>query len=262
MGITGTDVAKGAADMVLTDDNFASIQKAVEEGRNIYANIKKTVIFLLSSNIAEVLTMFIIICLGFPSPLIAIHLLWVNLVTDSLPAIALGMDSKDPNAMKEKPRDPNEGLFARGGMKNTIIYGVVITVCVLLAYFTPAWINGHFAYNDMMTYYSDPNNLAHAQTMAFTGLALAELFHMLGMANPNRSFIHVFKSKNWMMLIAFVVGFALQLFVINMPGVQDIFSTVNLEVSEWLILGALSLIPLITHEIIVFISWIKKKVRK
>ena len=99
MGITGTDVAKGAADMVLTDDNFASIEKAVEEGRGIYANIRKTVLFLLSSNIAEVLAMFILICVGFPAPLIAIHLLWVNLVTDSLPAVALGMDPKNPDIM-------------------------------------------------------------------------------------------------------------------------------------------------------------------
>ena len=140
-------------------------------------------------------------------------------------------------------------------MKNTIIYGVVITLCVLLAYFSPAWLNGAFTYGDMMTYYSDPTNLAHAQTMAFTGLALAELFHMLGMSNPNRSFINVFKGKNWMMLI----GFALQLFVVNVPGVQDIFSTVNLEITEWLILGALSLIPLVVHESIVFINWIRRK---
>lgn len=106
MGITGTDVAKGAADMVLTDDNFASIEKAVEEGRGIFANIKKTIIFLISSNIAEVLAMFFIICLGLPAPLIAIHLLWVNLITDSLPAIALGMDPKAPDVLDEKPRDP------------------------------------------------------------------------------------------------------------------------------------------------------------
>ena len=128
MGITGTDVAKGAADMVLTDDNFASIEKAVAEGRGIFANIKKTVYFLLGSNIAEIFAMFILICVGLPAPLIAIQLLWVNLITDSLPAIALGMQPKDPNCMKEKPRNPNESIFANGGFAFTIGYGAIITV--------------------------------------------------------------------------------------------------------------------------------------
>ena len=141
MGITGTDVAKGAADMVLTDDNFASIEKAVEEGRGIYSNIKKTVLFLLSSNIAEVLVMFLLIIIGLPAPLIAIHLLWVNLVTDSLPAIALGMQPKDPDVMSLKPRDPNEGIFANGGLLITFGYGAILTIGVIIAYFIPAWMN-------------------------------------------------------------------------------------------------------------------------
>ena len=260
MGITGTDVAKGAADMVLTDDNFASIEKAVEEGRSIYANIKKTVIFLLSSNIAEVLSMFFIICIGFPAPLIAIHLLWVNLITDSLPAISLGMDPKDPNNMKEKPRDPNESIFANGGLRNTILYGAIITLAVLTAYFSCAWIQGVWAFNDIKTLYSlSPDLLHHAQTMAFTTLAFCELFHMIGMSNPNRSFIHVFKNKNWMMAIAFVIGIVLQLLVIEVPVFRQIFSTFNLSGSEWLVTALLSLIPLAAHEIIVLVKWIKNK---
>ena len=121
MGITGTDVAKDAADMVLTDDNFASIEKAVEEGRSIYANIKKTVLFLLSSNIAEVLAMFVLILIGMPAPLIAIHLLWVNLITDSLPAIALCMQPKEKDIMNNKPRNANEGIFAHGGIWLTFL---------------------------------------------------------------------------------------------------------------------------------------------
>ena len=254
MGITGTDVAKGAADMVLTDDNFASIQKAVEEGRNIYANIKKTVIFLLSSNISEVLTMFIIICLGFPQPLIAIHLLWVNLITDSLPAIALGMDSTDPNVMREKPRDPNEGIFARGGLFNTILYGVIITLAVLLAYFSSAWMAGAYTYADINTYFSNPDNLHLAQTMAFTTLAISELFHMLGMSNLNRSFVNVFKNRNIMMLIAFIVGLGMQLLVIQVGPISQIFNTRPLEWFQWLVCAGLALIPLIAHEIIVLIK--------
>jgi len=263
MGITGTDVAKGAADMVLTDDNFASIEKAVEEGRGIYANIKKTVIFLLSSNIAEVLTMFVVICLGFPAPLIAIHLLWVNLITDSLPAIALGMDPKDPNNMKETPRDPNESIFAKGGMRITLVYGAFLTLAVLLAYFSCGWLNNAFTYSEIKTLFETNTEILHqAQTMAFTTLAVGELFHMVGMSSVHRSAFRVLKNKNWMMLVAFIVGIVLQLFVIETPVVSTIFSTANLTGEEWLVTCLLSLIPLILHELVVLILWIKNKVTK
>ena len=134
MGITGTDVAKGAADMVLTDDNFATIEKAVEEGRNIYGNIKKSVLYLLSSNLGEIITMFAAIVAGFATPLKAIHILWVNLITDSLPGLALGVDSGDPDIMKQSPRDPKESLFARGGFAITIFFGIVIGAITLAAY--------------------------------------------------------------------------------------------------------------------------------
>ena len=268
MGITGTDVAKGAADMVLTDDNFASIEKAVEEGRGIYANIKKTVVFLLSSNIAEVLGMFFIICIGFPTPFIAIHLLWVNLITDSLPAIALGMDPKDPKNMEEKPRDPKEGILSNGGLRNTVLFGAIITVAVLISYFvaalvSPEFYSGGFAdlgFTGIKDFYmTHPDQLHEAQTMAFTTLAVSELFHMIGMSDMNRSFIYVFAKKNWMMLVAFIAGLALQLFVICVPGVQQVFSTTNLTLSEWLITCALAVLPLIAHEIYVFINWLIKR---
>ena len=261
MGITGTDVAKGAADMVLTDDNFASIEKAVEEGRGIYANIRKTVFFLLGSNIAEVLALFILILVGLPAPLIAIHLLWVNLLTDSLPAIALGMQTKDPNCMEQKPRDPNEGIFAHGGVGLTLGYGAVITVAVLLSFLSCAWLHGAYSFGAIKALYTDEVILSHAQTMAFTTLALSELFHMLGMSNTERSFVHVFRSKNIMMAIAFFIGFALQLFVIETPGVSDVFKTNNLDLNEWLITAVLSILPLIVHEIVVFVKWIKNKTK-
>lgn len=262
MGITGTDVAKSSADVVLTDDNFASIEKAVEEGRSIYANIKKTVLFLLSSNIAEVLAMFIVICIGFPSPFIAIHLLWINLITDSLPAIALGMDPKDPNAMKEKPRDAKESLFAHGGYLTTIGYGAVITISVLIAYLSGFWVNGIYSYSDIVNVASDSPILLQARTMAFVALAFSEIFHMVGMSNQNRSFIHVFKNKNYMMLIAAVVAVALQLAVIEIPFMRDVFSTSDLTVTEWLITAAMCITPLIVHEIVVLIKFIIKKIKK
>ena len=262
MGITGTDVAKSSADVVLTDDNFASIEKAVEEGRSIYANIKKTVLFLLSSNIAEVLAMFIVICIGFPSPFIAIHLLWINLITDSLPAIALGMDPKDPNAMKEKPRDAKESLFAHGGYLTTIGYGAVITISVLIAYLSGFWVNGIYSYSDIVNVASNSPILLQARTMAFVALAFSEIFHMVGMSNQNRSFIHVFKNKNYMMLIAAVVAVALQLAVIEIPFMRDVFSTSDLTVTEWLITAAMCITPLIVHEIVVLIKFVIKKTKK
>ncbi|MBR2341783.1 MAG: cation-translocating P-type ATPase [Clostridia bacterium] len=260
MGITGTDVAKSAADMVLTDDNFASIEKAVEEGRGIYTNIKKTVVFLLSSNIAEVLAMFFIICIGFPAPLIAIHLLWVNLITDSLPAIALGMDPKDKNIMREKPRDPNEGIFANGGLTRTILYGAIITLAVLLAYFSCGWLNGATSLSEMKALFTSNEKVLHqAQTMAFTTLALSELFHMLGMSSGERSAINVFKNKNVMMLIAFLAGFVLQLLVIEVGVVRSIFSTADLSSTEWLVTAILSIIPVVAHEIIFLVKRLIKK---
>ena len=263
MGITGTDVAKGAADMVLTDDNFASIEKAVEEGRGIYANIKKTVIFLLSSNIAEVLVMFFVICFGFPAPLIAIHLLWINLITDSLPAIALGMDPKDPNNMKDKPRDPKEGIFAHGGMRTTIVYGLFLTVAVLCAYFSAAWLNGKFGYSEIMSLYNNnPEILHQAQTMAFCTLGFGELFHMIGISNTRRSFIFTLFNKNWMMYIAFFAGVILQLIVVEVPGVRAVFNTANLTATEWGITALMSLIPLILHEISALVQFIYRKTRK
>lgn len=260
MGITGTDVAKGAADMVLTDDNFASIEKAVEEGRGIYANIRKTVFFLLGSNIAEVLAMLILICIGLPAPLIAIHLLWVNLITDSLPAIALGMQPKDPDCMKDKPRNPREGIFAHGGISLTIGYGAVITVAVLISYFACGWLNGAYSLRAIKELYSSSADILHqAQTMAFTTLAFCELFHMLGMSDTERSFVHVFKDSNRMLAIAFLAGILLQLFVIETPGISDVFSTFNLSGIEWVITLALSVLPLLIHEGIVLLHHFKKK---
>ncbi len=263
MGITGTDVAKGAADMILADDNFASIEKAVEEGRNIYANIKKTVIFLLSSNIAEVLAMLLIICIGFPAPLLAIHLLWVNLITDSLPAISLGMDPKASDIMKEKPRDPKEGIFAHGGLFNTVFYGASITLAVLASYFICAFLNGASSFGEAKLLLSaSPTFLHHAQTMAFTTLAFCELFHMLGMSNVKQSFVRVFKNKNLMMLIAFLSGILLQLAVVEIPFVRSLFSTFDLSLREWIITLSLSLIPLIIHEISVLVHFVQKRKSK
>ena len=258
MGITGTDVAKGAADMVLTDDNFASIEKAVEEGRCIYSNIRKTVLFLLSSNIAEVILMLVLIMIGMPAPLIAIHLLWVNLVTDSLPAVALGMQPKEKGLMNEKPRDPHEGIFANGGMLITLLYGAILSISVILAYFVPAWMNMDEvnALGGIKQFYENESNLGilgQARTMAFVTLAFSELMHMIGMSDVKHSFIHVFKDKNWMMALAFALGIVLQIIVVMVPGISSIFKTNWLSGMEWLITIGLCLIPIVIHEFLVLV---------
>ncbi len=266
MGITGTDVAKGAADMVLTDDNFASIEKAVEEGRGIYANIKKTILFLLSSNIGEVICMLLAAIMGLPSPLIAIHLLWVNLITDSLPAIALGADRKPADIMNDKPRDPKESLFSHGGYGITFGYGAWIGIITLVAFLSEVWMKQGFTLDPSVikAFYDNASVaiLEEAQAMAFCVLSMSELFHMLGMTNAKKSFIHVFKDKNWLLWISFVLGLALQFFVIFTPVVNNIFQVVPLEGWDYAWVFGLGVSPLIIHEIVVFILWIKKKISK
>ena len=267
MGITGTDVAKGAADMVLADDNFASIEKAVEEGRGIFTNIKKTIIFLLSSNIAEVLVMLFIILVGFETPFIAIHLLWINLITDSLPAIALGMDPKDKGIMDEKPRNPNETIFAHGGLRDTIMHGSFITIAVMIAYLSAFWLNGITDYNTIahiksLTDINGQAILMQAQTMSFTALGFAELIHMVCMSSVEHSAFKTLSNKNWMMALAFVAGVGLQFFVVLTPGVQDVFKTSSLSWKEWLITAGAAFVPLIAHEIEVLIKHIYRKLKK
>jgi len=275
MGITGTDVAKGAADMILIDDNFASIEKAVEEGRGIYTNIKKTVLFLLGSNISEVLSMFVVVIIsmfsvanGLPTPLLSVHVLFVNLVTDSIPAIALGADDKDPNIMDEKPRSSKESLFSHGGYAVMIGYGVVITVATLAAFFFAPFIN-HAAeihsFADLCNWLS-PNGFeassyesSIAQTCAFCVLSFAELFHMLGMTSIRKSFVHNFKSKNKLIWIAIVSGLLLQFGVVMIPGINDFFKVQALDLPHWLFVLGLSLSPLVVHEIVALILFIKNK---
>ena len=269
MGITGTDVAKGAADMVLTDDNFASIEKAVEEGRGIYANIRKTILFLISSNIGEVIAMFVAVACGLPAPLIAIHLLWVNLITDSLPAIALGADKKPDDIMHDQPRNPKESLFAGDGYAITFGYGALIGIATLIAFLIKPWaavgfdlgaINQYFAVKDSLGVYA---NLEEAQSMAFCVLSFSELFHMLGMTDTRHSVVRVFKDANLMLWVAFFLGMGLQFLVIETPGLNSFFSVYPLhdQPLDYLWVFLLSMSPLMVHEISVFCRWIIKKAK-
>ena len=268
MGITGTDVAKGAADMVLTDDNFASIEKAVEEGRGIYTNIKKTVLFLLSTNIAEVLAMFAVVIMSLflaannlPTPLLAIHILWVNLITDSLPAVALGADEKESGIMDDKPRNPKESLFSRGGYFVTFGYGLLITITTVFAFLMIPIFEGHATsleqIAEVLTNNADIR--MQSQTAAFCVLSLSELFHMLGMTSIRKSFIHNFWSKNWLLWLSFVLGIGLQVAVVNIPGLNGFFSCYPLDIAHWGIIIALSVAPLVVHEIVALVLLIKRK---
>ena len=264
MGITGTDVAKGAADMVLTDDNFATIEKAIEEGRNIYNNIKKSVLFLLSSNLGEIITMFVAIIAGFASPLKAIHILWVNLITDSLPGLALGVDSGDPDIMKSAPRNPKESLFAQGGLTITIFFGLVIGAITLSAFLaTPVAVlldaGQAITIANLKLALLDEAIYLQAQTYAFTTLAVSQLFNAIGMRNLNRSIFRMNHLENKMMLIAFGIGMLLQISVTEIHGLATIFGTKELSFQEWMLLIALSTVPLWFHELFVFVKYMKKK---
>ena len=258
--------------MVLTDDNFASIQKSVEEGRGIYANIKNTVLYILSTNIAEVLAMFIVVLMSvflnnsLPTPLIAIHILWVNLITDSLPAVALGADEKEDGIMDDMPRNPKESLFSNGGYWITFGFGLLITITTVFAFLMIPMIEYQRYSLEAIADILNPNSpnfnadvLAMSQTSAFCVLAISELFHMLGMTSFKKSFVHNFKTKNKLIWIAFIVGIALQFAVVEIPGVNTFFSTYTLDFVHWLYVILLSMAPLVLHEIIVLIRLLKKK---
>ncbi len=239
MGKNGTDVAREAADIVLTDDNIATIERAVEEGRGVYENIRKTVIFLLSSNFGELLTMFVAVVFGFASPLKSSHVLWINLITDSLPALALGVDQNDGKAlMRCSPRKAGESLFSRGGWGCTCFYGILIAGISLAAFALPG------------LWQAEESLLARRQTYAFTVLGMSQLFHAIGMRDVNRSVFCMRPLVNKLMLFAVAIGFALQLVVTELPFLVKTFGTVPLSVGEWGILCGLAAMPLIAHEVI------------
>ena len=260
MGQTGTDVAKQAADMVLTDDNFATIEKAIEEGRGVYENIKKAVIFLLSSNFGEIMTMFTAIALSLPSPLKASHILWINLITDSLPALALGTDKNDgPALMEEPPRGKDESLFSRGGMVCTLFYGFLIAVISLAAFLRlPVGIlaaeGKRITAESLSLVLGDPVVLARSQTYAFTVLGLSQLFHAVGMRDVGRSVFRMNHLENRLMLAAAALGVLLQVLVTENSRLVALFQTAALSGTEWRELLFLAAAPLAAHELLAGLS--------
>jgi Ca2+-transporting ATPase len=222
MGITGTDVTKNVADMVLADDNFATIVSAVEEGRRIYDNIRKAIQFLLGSNMSEVLSIFAATMLGF-SILEPVHLLWINLVTDCFPALALGMEKAEKDIMQRRPRSASAGVFS-GGMGFDIAYqGVVISILTLCAYFL-----GHFMETGVWTI----TNSADGTTMAFLTMSMAEIFHSFNMRSQRGS-LFTLGSLNKTLCWAGLASLALTTAVIEIPFLAAAFGFTTIGIGEY-----------------------------
>lgn len=228
MGITGTDVAKEASALVLLDDNFATIKAAIKEGRNIYGNIRKFIRYLLASNVGEILVMLFAMILGLPLPLVPIQILWVNLVTDGLPAMALGLDSPEENVMNQKPRSPKEGVFARGLGWKVFSRGFLIGLVTLLAF--------------IIVYKNNPSRLPYAQTVAFVTLVMAQLIHVFD-CRSEKSVLSRNPFGNPFLVWSVVSSLVLILAVVYFPPLQPIFHTLPISGREWLLIVGLSSIP-------------------
>jgi P-type Ca2+ transporter type 2C len=236
MGKNGTDVAREASKMILTDDNFASIVKAVEEGRGIYDNIRKFIFFLLSSNISEVLIIFIAVMIGLKLPLVAIQILWMNLVTDGLPALALGVEPRDNDIMKRKPRQKNEGVLNKDSLTRMMVVSIVITAGVLgifiWALMSKGWTwQAPLADNDPAYIY--------AITMSFTCLVVFELFNAFNAKSDSKNVFVSGIFSNKYLLGAVAISFLLQLLVIYTP-LSSVFDTIALSLADWAIIFGVS----------------------
>ena len=227
MGGNGTDVAKNASDMILTDDNFVTIVEAVKQGRNIYDNIKKAIHFLISTNIGEIVTIFMGLVLGLKSPLLAIQLLWVNLVTDSLPAIAIGLEPPEKDIMQRKPQDSRKGIFSDGLWNKIIVEGIMLGMLTLVA----------FSIGNK--YYG----IEVARTMAFVSIGLLELVHSFNIKSEKSIFkVGIFENK--FLIGSFILGAFVQTIVLFIPSLAEIFQLVQLNKTQWIITLAISILPI------------------
>ncbi len=229
MGITGTDVTKNVADMVLADDNFATIVSAVEEGRRIYDNIRKAMQFLLSANLAEVLAIFSATLMGF-TILSPVHLLWINLVTDTFPAVALGMEKAEDNVMKRAPRDAKEGVFAGGLGFDVVFQGIIVAAITLISYLIGRNMGGS----------------EHGMTMAFVALSMTEIFHSFNMRSRRQS-VFTLKGHNGMLWLSMLLAFGLTVAVLYVPYLPEIFGFTTVKPIEFLIAVGLAftIIPIV-----------------
>jgi len=236
MGITGTDVTKNVADMVLADDNFATIVSAVEEGRRIYDNVRKSIQFLLSSNLSEVISIFTATLLGF-TILKPVHLLWINLITDTIPALALGVEPAESDLMKRKPRDSKDGIFADGMGFNLVYQGILVSIITLAAYFV-----GHFMESGVWEIAESPDGM----TMAFLAMSMAEIFHAFNMRSQHGS-IFTMKKQNIVLWGAMALSLLLTTSVIFIDPLAQMFALEHISIEEYLVaMGlAVSIIPIV-----------------
>lgn len=263
MGITGTDVAKNAADMTLLDDNFTTIVKAVEEGRNIFNNIRKSIFYLLSCNIGEIFAILISVLLGFPTPLQSIHLLWVNLVTDTSPALSLGVDPEDKDVMKERPRDAKSSFF-KGRIGFLIFNGLLIGLITMTAFiigvftYTAGIIPSHQIQDIMSALIKGVESehnalmedaLVHAQTMAFMVLSISQLFHSFNLRSSTKSIFSIGVFKNKFLVGSFILGILLQVLIVYIPFLSGVFHVHSLDLFDWAVIFGLSILPVVIYEI-------------
>ena len=233
MGITGTEVSKDAAAMILADDNFATIIKAVANGRNVYRNIKNSIKFLLSGNMAGILSVLYTSLMGLPVPFAPVHLLFINLLTDSLPAIAIGMEPAEPGLLEQPPRDPKEGILTRDFLTDIGVQGALIAVFTMLSYYTGLYQPG---------FNGTPGSQAVASTMAFATLTLARLFHGFNCRSQHSIMRLKFMSNPWSVM-AFEAGVVLLAAVLFVPGLQTLFSVADLSVRQLLTILIFAVVP-------------------
>jgi Ca2+-transporting ATPase len=245
MGITGTDVSRETADMVLTDDNYASIVAAIEEGRTIYDNIRKFVFYLISCNIGEILIIFIAMLAGLAAetgqaPLLPIHLLWLNLVTDGLPALALGLEPAEPGIMRRPPRDPAEQVLSRDLWPLIAVQSAVIPLATLSAF---VWA------------YSGPDSMRYAQTVTFATLVTAELLRAYTSRSQEQTIFEMGFASNRYMVLATASSFLLLLVVIYVPALSRLFQTVPLTSQDWIPIALLATLPAVAAEVTKSVRW-------
>lgn len=245
MGLTGTDVTKEASDMVITDDNFASIAAAVEEGRGVYENIRKAVHFLLSCNLSELLVMLIAAVLGFPLPLLPAQILWINLITDSMPALALAVDPNDPDILHRPPRHPQAQFLEHGRIVMMVAQGAFLALVTI----------GAYAYS----LYALGDGLMQARTVAFTVLVVAQLFHAFNCRSDRHSIVSLGILTNRPLVGAITASVALQGAILLIPWTRDLLDVTALDRTHWILVFGLGVLPLGTMEIW---KWISRRVSR
>jgi Ca2+-transporting ATPase len=255
MGKKGSQVCSSSSDIILLDDNFVTLVDSIYEGRNIYINIKKTILFLLSSNLGEIMSIIFFLIIKLPLPLLSIQLLWINLISDIFPAIALGNEKIYQDIYQTLPRKKDESIFASNGLFICLFYGFIIFLITTCAYLINplkelSAMNMEWNFKNIKYLLSLEEILIKSRTYAFTTLSLSQLFHMIGMSNVKATLIDIFRNKNNFRIFAFIFGILLQVLVIEIPIFRTFFHTSLLSLLEWIWIILLSSLPLIFHQLL------------